>query len=150
MTNPVDPPLIPNLPPAPLVTDTPEQFDDKAFPFAEALDPWGQSLNALAQSTKTNALAAKEGAVDAQASAAAAAGSAEAAKGAANMRGDWASLSGPINPPATVWHNGQYWSLLRAIPNVAASEPGVSADWLEATSLNDELLAVMYATALAT
>lgn len=134
MTNPVDPPLVINLPPAPLVTDSPEVFDDKSFPFAEALDPWGQSLNALAQSTKTNAVAAKEGAVDAQQAATEAASSAAAVSGAANFKGLWSDLSGPLNMPATVKHNGRFWLLTRNVTAVQSEEPGVSTAWTSSSA----------------
>lgn len=86
MTTPVNPPIVPNLPPAPLVTDTPEQFDEKAFPFAESLDPWGQSLNALAMATRTNAVAAQEGAVEAK----------DAAQDARDAANSAASASGAV------------------------------------------------------
>lgn len=47
-----------------------------------------------------------------------------------NFKGAWSSLSGVLNKPATVFHNGNYWQLLANLPNVAASEPSlVSNDW---------------------
>lgn len=66
-------------------------------------------------------------ATSAQAAAAASAAS-------ANFKGLWSSLSGALNKPASVEHNGKRWDLLNNLANVAASQPGVSADWLESFS----------------
>lgn len=90
-------------------------------------------------------------ATDAQASATAAAGSAtasaasatqsaqarDAAFNAANFRGDWSALSGPLNLPASVRHNGRFWLLVANVADVTLAVPGVSASWspLDAASL---------------
>lgn len=81
MTNPVTPVPISPLPDAPLITDTPAVFNDKAFPFSQALDPFGDQINATAIATNTNAVAAKEGATASAASASASAASAVNAAG---------------------------------------------------------------------
>lgn len=144
MTNPVDPPLVMNLPPAPLVTDSPEVFDDKSFPFAEALDPWGQSLNALGMSAKTNAVAAQEGAVESKASARdsqASAASAATAAGAAKWE------SGKIySEGQTAWSPTDHQTYRRKTSGVSAIDPaqdpagwailGVSLARLQAASLS--------------
>ena len=60
----------------------------------------------------------------------AAALSADAAANLADFKGTWSSLTGALNKPATVLHNGSYWALLNNLANVALSEPGVSnTDW---------------------
>lgn len=90
-------------------------------------------------------------ATDAQASATAAAGSATASAAsatqsaqardatfnAANFKGDWATLTGALNLPASVRHNGRFWLLVANVADVAAAVPGVSASWspLDAASL---------------
>lgn len=90
-------------------------------------------------------------ATDAQASATAAAGSAtasaasatqsaqarDAAFNAANFKGDWATLTGALNLPASVRHNGRFWLLLANVAEVTLAVPGVSASWspLDAASL---------------
>lgn len=81
MTEPVTPPVISALPPAPLITDTPAAFNDKAFPFAQALEPLRVQINSSAVASNTNAVASKEGAVASDGSATASASSAAAAAG---------------------------------------------------------------------
>src|SRR5690606_21779527 len=48
----------------------------------------------------------------------------------AAYKGEWGDLTGPLSVPASTYHSGQFWQLLRDIPDVEASEPGVSADWV--------------------
>lgn len=83
MTNPVTPTPISALPPAPLVTDTPAEFDDKAYPFVQALDLLRSQINTAAGQTNQNAVASKEGADDSNTSAAASAASAAASAASA-------------------------------------------------------------------
>lgn len=61
---------------------------------------------------------------------AAAASSAAAAQTFSNFKGAWSSLTGALNMPASVYHNGDYWGLLNNLANVTTSQPGVSADWV--------------------
>lgn len=49
---------IPALPAAPLPTDTPAEFNSKAFAFLAALDPWGDAADALAVDVNADADAA--------------------------------------------------------------------------------------------
>lgn len=63
------------------------------------------------------------------AAAASATAAAAVALSAANFSGTWASLTGALNVPAAVFHNGAYWMLLNNLANVTTSQPGVSADW---------------------
>lgn len=63
------------------------------------------------------------------AAAASATGAAAVALSAANFSGTWASLTGALNVPAAVFHNGAYWMLLNNLADVTTSQPGVSADW---------------------
>lgn len=81
MTDPVTPVPISPLPDAPLITDSPAVFNDKAFPFAQSLDPFGDQINTIAIATNTNAVAAKEGATASASSASASAASAVTAAG---------------------------------------------------------------------
>lgn len=48
---------------------------------------------------------------------------------AVNFKGEWNTLTGALNMPATVFHSSYYWVLLNNLADVTASEPGVSADW---------------------
>lgn len=125
MTNPVDPPLVMNLPPAPLVTDSPEVFDDKSFPFAEALDPWGQSLNALGMSAKTNAVAAKEGAVEAKSAAQASQNSAVSAATAGNAS-RWEAARVYAEGEA-VWSPTDFQTYRSRVGGASATDPAQDA-----------------------
>jgi hypothetical protein len=49
---------IPALPAAPSPTDTPSEFNSKAFAFLAALDPWGDAADALAVTMNADAAAA--------------------------------------------------------------------------------------------
>ena len=51
------------------------------------------------------------------------------ATAAANYKGTWASLSGALNTPASVWHSNAFWLLNTNLANVATAQPGVSAAW---------------------
>jgi len=75
------------------------------------------AINQLAEDTFTNAQTAEDSAL--------------IAVGSANFKGAWASLSGALNVPATVWHNSRVWALLNNLANVTTSQPGVSADWVD-------------------
>ncbi len=44
--------------------------------------------------------------------------------------GLWSSLTGALNKPASVFHNGAVWKLLNNLADVTTSQPGVTADWL--------------------
>jgi hypothetical protein len=48
----------------------------------------------------------------------------------ANFAGQWSSLTGALSVPAAVYHDSQYWMLLRDLENVTTSEPGPeNTDW---------------------
>lgn len=141
MTDPVNPPLVINLPPAPLIGDSPEQFDEKAFPFAEALNPWGQSLNALGVATKTNAVSAHESALASEGSAAESAKSAEAA-GITAGAGKWVSGKSYAEG-AAVWSPMDFQTY-RARQSVASSvDPAADpTNWVSIGSSLAQLHAV--------
>lgn len=54
---------------------------------------------------------------------------AQAALAGANFKGAWSSLTGALNTPATVQHNGQVWLLTANLANVTTATPGVSSSW---------------------
>ena len=83
MTDIVTPPLIDELPPAPLPGEDRPTFDAKAFPLVAALEPMREQMNASAENVHQNATAANERAVSADGFKTAAAGSATAAAGSA-------------------------------------------------------------------
>lgn len=51
----------------------------------------------------------------------------------AAMKGNWSSLSGALNKPASVIHLDKTWVLLTNLANVATAEPGISPSWVEYT-----------------
>ena len=51
------------------------------------------------------------------------------AAAAANYKGLWSALTGALNMPASVSHNGNYWALNANLADVTAATPGVSASW---------------------
>lgn len=122
-------PTPPTALPVPPNSGDPANFDTRADAFLSSLSGFQTQTNQLAQDTYTNALDAQQSAINSNAFAQAAAQSAAAASAVSNFKGTWASLSGALNKPATVLHNNKYWFLLNDLTNVAASEPGVSADW---------------------
>jgi hypothetical protein len=84
MTDIIAPPTISALPPAPQPTDTPTEFDAKAFAKVNADVAFVPQANALAANVFNNATAAFERAAIAQAAATAASGSASAAASSAS------------------------------------------------------------------
>lgn len=136
-------PTVDVLPAAPDPDDDEAAFDTDAFAWSNALPSFRTQLLALAGNAYDNAReafsqvgvaagwagTASGYATNAAASASAAATASAAALGAANFKGTWPSLAGALNKPACVKHNARFWLLLNNLANVAASEPGVSADW---------------------
>lgn len=53
----------------------------------------------------------------------------ELAAAAANYKGNWSTLTGALNMPASVRHNGNYWALNADLADVTTATPGVSASW---------------------
>lgn len=122
---------------APAVPDssTPETSFDAAY---EAFNTWEKDelrpkANALAVNVFNNAVEASDATDTCIAAAASATAAASQAVAAANFKGEWPDLTGPLNKPACVKHNGRFWMLLNNLADVTTSQPGVSADW---TSLN--------------
>lgn len=55
---------------------------------------------------------------------------ADLAESYANYAGIWSNLSGPLNVPASVFHNDTFWMLLDDLADVTTSEPtGANPDW---------------------
>ena len=120
-------------------------YNASAYAFGTHMaDTFNAELDAVAENVVHNAGEAAASAVASAASAVASAGSAAAAAiardatfNAANFKGDWATLTGALNLPASVRHNGRFWLLVANVADVAAAVPGVSASWtpLDAASL---------------
>lgn len=90
--------------------------------FAHLKDQAIPGFNAVAANVYNNATEAYNLATTASAQVA-------LASAAANYKGLWSSLSGALNMPATVSHNGNYWALNANLANVATATPGVSGSW---------------------
>ena len=127
MTAPVEPPevILPSVYPALGSAN----FNQEAYDFGSGQRAVSERLGEIAQATYTNALSASESADAAQSAAVGAAASQEIALAATAFKGLWSTLTGPLERPASVKHNGRFWLLLNDRANVAASQPGVSADW---------------------
>ena len=135
MTDIVIPPTIDALPPAPLPSDSPSEFDAKAFALLAAQQTLVGQMNGSASATMTNADLAESSASAASAAAVAAVAAQDIALAGAAFKGLWPALAGPLSKPASVKHNNRFWLLLNDLANVAASQPGVSADWTPLTAL---------------
>jgi hypothetical protein len=125
-------------------TSDPVNFDSRADTFLGVALPtlrteintWAGQANALAGVVNSNKDASAASAAASAASSVTSgefAGDAETAATqaatAANFQGEWAGLTGELDLPASVRHNNVIWLLLTYLPDVTASEPGVTADW---------------------
>lgn len=107
----------------------PTNFAARADLFLAALPTFATETNLVASEVNTNASTASSQAGIAVSAANAATDAASRALAAANFKGEWSTLTGALNKPACVKHNGRFWLLLNNLTNVATSQPGVSADW---------------------
>lgn len=123
------------LPSAPLPTDNTATFNTKAFALVAALDGFVTQANAL----ETNVNEKEDSATAAAITAASASASAVAA---ANYKGEWSTLTGALNIPASVSHQGVVWVLKNNLADVTAAIPGVSSSWLSATFSTGKAIAM--------
>lgn len=107
----------------------PTNFAARADLFLAALPTFATETNLVASEVNTNASTASSQAGIAVSAANAATDAAAQALAAANFKGEWSTLTGALNKPACVKHNGRFWLLLNNLTNVTTSQPGVSADW---------------------
>lgn len=122
-------PVKPTAPPIPQRTQQGNVFSGKVDQFLTyvptAADYFEQAVD-FVDGQASSAIAASEEAAD---SSAAALQSEQAAASSANFIGDWIGKTGPVPAGVSVRHNGAFWRSLVVIADIAASEPGVSADW---------------------
>jgi len=104
------------LPPAPETSDSPSEFNSKAFAWVNSLDGFTTELNAELP-TINEAIPA-----------------AQAAVASANYKGEWSTLTGALAIPASVSHNDAVWILTENLADVTAAEPGVDARWLNVSA----------------
>lgn len=117
------------LPTAPSRKQSPSTFAENADAFLGQLPTFAAEATTLEQTVNAAevvVIAAKESAISAMVAAYA---SADVATASANFKGLWESLTGPLEIPASVLHNGSFWMLLETLADVTANEPGVSAKW---------------------
>ena len=107
----------------------PVNFAPRADLFLAALPTFATETNLVASEVNANASTASSQAGIAVSAANAATDAAAQALAAANFKGEWSTLTGALNKPACVKHNGRFWLLLNNLTNVTTSQPGVSADW---------------------
>ena len=115
--------------PTPPSRQDPANFSDRADAFLGALPTFTTEANALATDVNAKQVTASAAAITAASAASAAVASEVNISALANFKGTWSSLTGALNKPASVFHNGAYWALLNSLADVTTSQPGVSADW---------------------
>lgn len=128
MTSPVTPPAAPTVPIyPPLGSPT---FNADAYTYGSSMPSVVAGIDALAENAHINAVSANESATGAASSAAASEASSLASAGSSNFKGDWSTLTGPLNRPASVAHAGRTWFLLQDLANVTTATPADgSAYW---------------------
>jgi len=125
------------LPAVPDANDGPDTFTEDADAFLGALPTWANQVNAagtyidtIGSQVDADKTASAASATAAANSAAAALNSQNLAAASADFKGAWSSLTGALNKPATVSHNGSFWALLNNLANVTTSTPSLTnADW---------------------
>ena len=116
------------LPTAPSRDDAPATFITRANAFLAAMVTMGTELNTSIGEMNTDIAGVNSDADRAESAA-------DSAVASANFKGAWSSLTGALNIPASVTHNGYLWILLNNLADVTASEPGVSADWQDLATI---------------
>lgn len=141
MTTPITPPEV--IQPSPWPALGSPNYNAEAYAAGTSLPTAFSRLGDLAENVAINAQIGHDNSVTAAQAAQLAQDARDAASGAANFKGLWSMLGGPLNKPASVKHNNRIWLLLNNLADVAASEPGVSADWTSGDS--GELLQIVNA-----
>jgi len=115
-----------------------------AFDWGSAMPGFGNRIAAIGQNAYNNAEEARLKALAAEGSAEAAAArlvdvqtAANGAFAAANYKGEWSTLSGALNVPATVTHLGRLWYLKLNLANVTTQAPALGSTYWGEVSRND-------------
>lgn len=111
----VAPPPAPSVPTYPALGSP--TFNTEAYTYGTSMPGVSTGIKALADNAYANAQSAFTDATNAASAQA-------AAVAASNFKGNWSSLSGALNIPASVAHSGRLWLLLQNLANVATQTPG--------------------------
>jgi hypothetical protein len=117
------------LPQAPNRNMDVEEFSDVADAWVAALSLWTTQANDTEENMDELAASAAASAAAASVSAATASTAASVAESLSHFKGDWSSLSGGLNIPASARYGGHIWILKENVADVAAEVPGVSTKW---------------------
>jgi hypothetical protein len=117
--------------PVPPSRSDPINFSDRADTFLAALPTFTNQLNLAGDDIEAAQLAIQSLADEADASKIDAQLSADLAMDLSHFRGKWVGLTGTATVPFSVSHSLKIWFLVNNLANIALSEPGVSADWIE-------------------
>ena len=120
---------ITGLPTAPNRSQGEAGYSSTADAWAGDLDRWTTDLNTFGDQANAVGVQASADALTALNASTTATAAANTAAASANFAGEWSTLTGALNVPASVFHNGAYWNLLNNLADVTASEPSVTADW---------------------
>lgn len=122
----------------------PVEFNQRSEAVTLQMPGWSEDLQALGNVGHLNAISSMEFAADSQGFAQAAADrlgdvqtAANGAFAAANYKGEWSTLSGALNVPATVTHLGRLWYLKLNLANVTSQAPALGSTYWGEVSRND-------------
>lgn len=144
MTSPVAPDAAPSVPEFPALGDP--SFNSKAYTWGSWLPTLVTWITNVVADAYQNALSAFESATASASSAASAEASSLASAGSSSFKGDWSTLTGALNRPASVAHAGRTWLLLQDLANVASATPADGSAYWRAYDLFLPLVAVAGAT----
>ena len=122
--------MITALPTPPSRSDS-VNFASRADAFLGALPTFATEANALATDVNTKSDLVTTNSELTAANTEVASAAAAIAVASSNFKGNWSSLTGALSLPASVSHNGTFWTLTSNVADVTAHTPGVSSVWLK-------------------
>lgn len=132
------------LPPYPTPDMPDDSYNAAAYATTAAYPLMISEMTAAAAVVENNANLSEQQAGEASQAAQAAAATlidvrtaANGAFAAANYKGEWSTLSGALNVPATVTHLGRLWYLKLNLANVASQAPALGSTYWGEVSRND-------------
>ncbi|MFY7886358.1 MAG: hypothetical protein ACOVOV_16095 [Dolichospermum sp.] len=125
--------MITALPTPPSRSDS-TNFASRADAFLGALPTFATEANALATDVNTKSDLVTTNSELTAANTEVASAAAAIAVASSNFKGNWSSLTGALSLPASVSHNGTFWTLTSNVADVTAHTPGVSSVWLKSVS----------------